>query len=149
MKNKKLIIFITIILLLFVFLLVTKDKILRIIYPKKYQEIVSIYAKDYEIEENLIYALIKSESNFNKDAVSNKGAVGLMQLMENTAKDVIRSNNLIINTNDLTNELLNVTNNINIGTKYISTLLEKYGNLDNLYNNIDDIMQEQAQLTTG
>ncbi len=128
MKNKKLIIFITIILLLFVFLLVTKDKILRIIYPKKYQEIVSIYAKDYEIEENLIYALIKSESNFNKDAVSNKGAVGLMQLMENTAKDVIRSNNLIINTNDLTNELLNVTNNINIGTKYISTLLEKYGN---------------------
>ena len=97
-------------------------------YPKKYESIVSIYHEEYNVDENLIYALIKAESNFNKDAISNKNAIGLMQLMEETAKDVARNNNMEMDYNNMKKELCDPYKNINVGTKYLSILIEKYGN---------------------
>ena len=128
LKNKKLLIVIIIILVILVFLGIFKDKILRIIYPKTYKEVVSIYAEEYSVEENLIFAVIKAESNFNSQAVSNRGAVGLMQLMEETAKDVAQKSQMDIDTQNIKDELLKVDNNINIGTKYLQALLERYQN---------------------
>lgn len=128
MKNKKVLILIGLILVVFVFLLVFKDKILKIMYPKTYSEIVTIYEEKYGVEENLIYAVIKAESNFKSDAISNRGAIGLMQLMEETAKDVAKKADIEIDFDNVRNELLNPSNNINIGTKYLSQLLEKYAN---------------------
>jgi soluble lytic murein transglycosylase len=107
---------------------VFKDRILKIMYPKTYKEIISIYSEKYNVEENLIFAIIKAESNFKAEAVSNKGARGLMQLMDETAKDVANKNEIIIDTSNIQEELLNPNNNINIGTKYIATLIEKYQN---------------------
>lgn len=63
-------------------------RVLKMYYPKTYSETVEKYAKKYEIEEEWIYALIKAESNFEKDSVSKSGAIGLMQLMEKTAKEM-------------------------------------------------------------
>lgn len=128
LKNKKLLIVIIIILVILVFLGLFKDKILRIIYPKTYKEVVSIYVEEYGVEENLIFAVIKAESNFNSQAVSNRGAVGLMQLMEETAKDVAKKSQMDIDTQNIKDELLKVDNNINIGTKYLQALLERYQN---------------------
>lgn len=128
LKNKKLLIVIIIILVILVFLGIFKDKILRIIYPKTYKEVVSIYAEEYSVEENLIFAVIKAESNFNPQAISNRGAVGLMQLMEETAKDVAQKSQMDIDTQNIKDELLKVDNNINIGTKYLQALLERYQN---------------------
>ena len=128
MKNKKLIIFIIIVLIVFVFLSIFKDKILKMIYPKTYKEIVSIYVEETNVEENLIFALIKAESNFNEEALSNKGAIGLMQLMEETAKDVANKNGIELDLSNIKQDLLKPEININIGTKYIATLLEKYQN---------------------
>ena len=128
MKNKKMLIFIIIVFIVFVFLSVFKDKIPKIIYPKTYKEVVQIYQEKYNIDENLIYALIKAESNFDNKAVSNRSAVGVMQLMEETAKDVAKKNNIEINYDNIKEELLKVDVNINIGTRYLASLLEKYGN---------------------
>lgn len=128
MKNKKVLICVIFILVVLVFLMVFKNKILKIIYPKTYGEIVSVYEEKYGVEENLIYAVIKAESNFNKDASSNKGAVGLMQLMEETAKDVSKKYAIEVNISNMKEELLNIDKNINIGTKYLSVLLQKYKN---------------------
>ena len=72
MKNKKLIIFLTVVLIIFVFLMIFKSSILKIIYPKKYEQEVSTYSQEYNVEEELIYAVIKAESNFYEKAVSNK-----------------------------------------------------------------------------
>lgn len=128
LKNKKILIIIAVILIIFVFLIVFQNKILKIIYPKTYKEIVSIYAEEYNVDENLVFAVIKAESNFNNEAKSNKGATGLMQLMEETAKDVAKKNNIKMDINNMQEELGNVNININIGTKYLSILLEKYKN---------------------
>ena len=130
MKNKKLLIFMIIILIIVVFLLVFKNKILKIIYPKNYKEIVSIYAEKYNVDENLIFAVIKAESNFNNEAVSHKEAIGLMQIMEETAKDVAKKYDIKIDLNNAREEILNVQNNINIGSKYLQVLIEKYGNIE-------------------
>ena len=56
----------------------------RLLYPKKYSRIVSEQAKAYALEENLVYAVIRAESNFDPAAVSPVGARGLMQLMPET-----------------------------------------------------------------
>lgn len=125
-KNKKLIIISLVIILILVFIVLNNDKILKIIYPKKFENIVSAYSQNYDVDENLIYSVIKAESNFSTEATSHKGAIGLMQIMEETAKDVIRQNNLDIDSRDVRNELLKVDKNINVGTKYLSTLLQKY-----------------------
>ncbi len=127
MKNRKLIAFL-LILVLFIVVFLLKDNLLRIIYPKTYKEVVSVYEEKYNVEENLIFAVIKAESNFNEKAVSNRKAIGLMQLMEETARDVALKNNIDANTNNMQEQLYDVYKNIEIGTCYLSTLLQRYEN---------------------
>ena len=128
LKNKKILVCGLIILILIVFLIVFKNKIQRIFYPKSYEEFVSMYSDEYGVDENLVFAVIKAESNFQEDAVSHKDALGLMQIMKETAEDVARKYNIEIDFNNSEKEILNVQNNIKIGTKYLAVLLEKYKN---------------------
>ena len=89
LKNKKLLIFVAIVVVIVVFLIFARNPILKMIYPRTYEEAVLIYSEEYGVDKNLILALIKAESNFDADAISNRNAIGLMQLMEETAKDVL------------------------------------------------------------
>ncbi len=127
LKNKKQwIILLLIILIAIAFLF--KNNFLKILYPRTYQEAVLIYQEKYKIEENLIFAVIKAESNFDKDAVSSRNAIGLMQIMEETAKDVARKNNIELKDDRVKEELSDVYKNIEIGTCYLATLMERYQN---------------------
>ena len=128
--KSKILIAILCFLVIIIFVISYKNEILKIIYPKTYNEIVTTYAEKYEVDSNLIFAVIKAESNFEENAVSSKSAIGLMQIVENTALDVARKNNIEIKQENIKEELLNVDNNINIGTKYLETLLKKYNNLE-------------------
>ena len=130
MKNKKILVCGLIILILIVFLIVFKNKIQRIFYPQLHGEFVSMYSDEYGVDENLVFAVIKAESNFQEDAVSHKDALGLMQIMKETAEDVARKYNIEIDFNNSEREILNVQNNIKIGTKYLAVLLEKYKNIE-------------------
>lgn len=110
-----------------IFKIFNLDKIiLKQLYPKKYEQYVSKYAKQYNIDEFLIYSIIKVESNFNENANSSADAIGLMQLMENTAIDI----NSRIDNKELTKEqIYEPETNIKYGCYYFSTLLNKYNNI--------------------
>lgn len=55
-------------------------------YGGDYSHLIKVAAKKYNINENIITAVMKAESGFDPTAVSRTGAMGLMQLMPETAK---------------------------------------------------------------
>lgn len=58
------------------------------LYPMRYQQYVSYYADLYAVPPEIVYAVIRTESQFDPDAVSKAGARGLMQLMPQTYRAV-------------------------------------------------------------
>ena len=58
---------------------------MRYIYPLKYEESIIRYSTECGVDPHLVAAVIKVESNFSPKVVSKQGAIGLMQLMPQTA----------------------------------------------------------------
>ncbi len=101
-----------------------EEKILKHFYPTKYSEYVYDYANSNEIDPLLIFAVIKTESNFKEKTVSRSGAIGLMQLMENTAEEQAKKSNLLYSKE----KLYEPEYNIRLGTEYFASLLKMYDN---------------------
>ena len=96
----------------------TKDQ-LKLVYPQNYSQLVDTYSKKYDINTSVIYALIRSESFFDKEIVSSAGAVGLTQLMSPTAGEIAQK--LRIKEYSLTDP----ETNIMFGTYYLSELIRR------------------------
>jgi len=90
------------------------------IFFVKYENVIINKGNKYEIDKNLIASIIYVESKFNKNAKSNKGAVGLMQLMPQTAKSFYVGDEF---SEDI---LFKPEVNIEIGVKYLKYLFDKY-----------------------
>ncbi len=120
MKIRKIIIAIITIILLIICGVKIYIQVLKIIYPQTYSEYVEKYSEEYEIDSKWIYALIKAESNFNSNSVSQSGAIGLMQLMETTAEEVASD----IGMENI--DLKDPESNIRLGTKYFTDLISYY-----------------------
>lgn len=103
-----------------------QEKIMKKMYPRTYSEFVNKYAVEYDVDPLLVYAVIKAESNFDKNVVSNCNAKGVMQLMDTTAEEV--AGNIMPDTSFESDILFDAEINIKIGTKYLSELIEKYNN---------------------
>lgn len=112
-----LLIFIFILYFVLFHLLGLETKIMRIAYPQEYAEYVTKYAEEYEVDQLLIFAIIKAESDFNPQAKSHNNAKGLMQLMDKTATELSKQTEI---------DLYDPETNIRLGTYYFSQLLEKY-----------------------
>ncbi len=75
----------SIVLVCVIIFFITADKGLgRALRPTEYDAYVQQYSQEYNLDENLVYAVIKTESNFNPNAGSHAGALGLMQIMPET-----------------------------------------------------------------
>ena len=120
--ERKTIIIITLVAILVIcFVFATCLVIQRVSYPKKYQEYVERYAKEFGVPEYVVYSVIKVESNFDKFAVSKKGACGLMQLMPKTY------NWLVEELGQTPKDIFSEDENIKYGVYYLSVLYKKYG----------------------
>lgn len=122
---------IILLIILFIFFILFKvikiqDKILAIFYKKEYNEYVEQYSKKYGVDENLIYSIIKNESKYDANAISSSDAKGLMQIMDNTVKDIA---NGIEELEYDTIDIFDPETNIHLGTNYIAELLNKYNNV--------------------
>ena len=130
LNKKKVIIVLILIVLCAAIAVVAPPKIIKLIYKKEYSEYVEKYSEEYGVDKNLVYAVIKAESNFNSDAKSGKDAIGLMQLIKSTAQEVTKKAGLQISNGEMEEQLLNPDININIGTKYLSYLIDRYKNVE-------------------
>ncbi len=100
----------------------------------KFKPFVKKYAKKYSVSETLVYAIIKTESDFNQFAVSGSGAYGLMQIIPTTAgRDAYLYTKGKKHTPTKT-YLFNANNNIELGVAYLNILSKKY--LAGIYNPI-------------
>jgi soluble lytic murein transglycosylase len=96
----------------------------RLRYPLRYEQIVVGHAENYRLEPQLVAAVIYQESKFDADAVSDAGAVGLMQLLPETGQGIAdRTGGEHWRPEDLRSPELNVR----YGSWYLRHLLDKYG----------------------
>ena len=93
-------------------------------YPVRYKEEVFEYADYYGLERALVFSVIKVESGFNEDAKSHAGAVGLMQITEDTGAYI--ASKLGVENYNLTD----VKTNINFGCYYIKYLFLRFKDMN-------------------
>lgn len=104
----------------------TGKSVMKIIYPMKYTEYVEKYSEEYGISRELLFAVIKTESSFNPDAVSNADAVGLTQITPETFEWL--QTKLGEEGADLS--LLDPETSIKYGAFFLSYLLDEFENTD-------------------
>ncbi len=86
----------------------------RRVTSQEIDDVIDKAAQKHNVDANLVRALIKQESNFNPSAVSNKGAMGLMQLMPGTARQLGVS------------DPFDPQQNVDAGVKHLKQLLDNY-----------------------
>jgi soluble lytic murein transglycosylase len=106
-----------------------KDIALRTIYPLDYKETIVQYAKEYTLDPNLVATVIWAESDYDANAESNKGAVGLMQIMPDTGQWIAKKLKI---KNYSEESLKDPKTNIRLGCWYLNYLNNKFdGDLRN------------------
>ena len=92
-------------------------------YPFPHQEIIEKYSHKYDVDVDLIASVINKESKFKNEAKSHRGALGLMQIMPETAKWIAKETG----EKDFSLEKLNdPETNIRFGVWYLSTLQKEF-----------------------
>jgi soluble lytic murein transglycosylase len=102
------------------------DWYVRLRYPLDYENIVAGHAKNYDLDPALLAAVIYRESKFDARAESDSGAIGLMQLLPDTAEGIaLHTGGTQFEVSDLWDPEINVR----YGAFYLRRLLNKYRNV--------------------
>ena len=122
---KKSILILSVIIILGGTIYLEGGRIKALLYPRKYSVYVEKYADEYNLDENLVYSIIKAESKFDENAVSRRGAKGLMQIADITRDWAIEELEL---NDDI--DIYDPETNIRIGCWYLNTLYKEFGKTD-------------------
>lgn len=125
MIKKLLIICATLVVIYLVVSVPTVQK--KFLYPFPYRATVESYSARWKVDKFLAIAVMKVESNFSESACSQSGAVGLMQIMPETAAWIAYQ--LGETTDEASNDINNLSNpetNIRYGTWYLAELEDEF-----------------------
>jgi soluble lytic murein transglycosylase len=95
----------------------------RVRYPLRYEAIVQAHATNYDLPPSLLAAVIYAESKFDSSARSDAGAVGLMQLLPDTARGIAARTG---GDRFVVDDLLDPELNVRYGSWYLRSLLDRY-----------------------
>lgn len=110
-------------------IIIVLDNTAKIIFPVRYKEFILSYSIKNNVDPYLVLAIIKTESNFNPNAVSPKKAKGLMQISDKTGQWGAR----ILKLRNYSNEsLFDPETNISIGCWYLNVLAGEFSNNSDL-----------------
>ena len=96
---------------------------LEVRFPLAHQKMVLSQAQRQQINPAWAFAVIRQESAFTADARSHAGAMGLMQLLPRTARNMARSLRIRMRGR---NDLLNINTNIKLGVRYLRKVQDRY-----------------------
>ena len=96
------------------------------VIPMAYEDLVFRYAEEYQVPPSLIYAVVKCESNFDPEAMSRAGAMGLMQLMPDTFSWLSK----ISGSHYDASQIKDPGANIHMGVYYLSWLYGRFESWD-------------------
>ncbi|MGL4741926.1 MAG: lytic transglycosylase domain-containing protein [Sarcina sp.] len=120
MKKKSIVISVIIILAVVFVAIIAKKEIL----PNKYNGDIQKYSSEFGVNPFLVKGIIKTESNYNPNAISNKNAKGLMQITNETGEWIASK----LGVKNFTPEMLyNPKINIEFGCWYIKNLENEFG----------------------
>ncbi|WP_230867120.1 lytic transglycosylase domain-containing protein [Iocasia frigidifontis] len=122
--KKAVIIFLLLVTILFV--LFQLDWFWKIIYPLNYEEIIIENSLRYNLDPDLVSALVYVESRYDPDARSHKGARGLMQIMPDTGSWIAQQLNRDEGYSD--DQLYIPEVNIEFGSWYLNSLNKEFNN---------------------
>lgn len=94
-------------------------------YPKAYARYVQKFSKQFEIPMELVWGIMRAESQYKKDVISPVGALGLMQVMPGTG---VKIANMIGEAQFHPKKLLEPETGIKIGSRYLARLMKKFEN---------------------
>ncbi len=100
------------------------ERLLRIVYPFPNREMVEREAEEWGVDPFLIAGLIRQESAWDRDIVSAAGAVGLMQVMPSTGRQLARASGL---DGFSTESLESAEVNLHLGARFLADMLERFG----------------------
>lgn len=103
-----------------------KEKVLLFLYPQRYTQLVQQEAAEFQLDPDLVFAVIKTESGFDSEARSHAEAMGLMQLTQETF-DWIAS---LYPPEDSSAGVYDPQANIHCGCALLRLLLDQYGSVD-------------------
>jgi soluble lytic murein transglycosylase len=122
LKRKR--VFLLLIVIVIGLLFIQSEWIGKLIYPLNYSVEIKRSSEQYGVDPFLIAAIIKVESNFKPDAVSPKGAVGIMQIMPDTADWILKHDHFDgVSVEDVGNE---AEAGIRLGTWYVRDLHRQF-----------------------
>lgn len=99
-------------------------RVLLFIFAEKYSQFVERYAAECGLDSDLVYAVIRCESGFDENAMSRSGAIGLMQLLPETANYISR-----LAGKEHAPDLYDAESNIRTGVLYLVYLRQRFSTL--------------------
>jgi soluble lytic murein transglycosylase len=98
---------------------------LKLRFPLEHEERVRHHAANSRLEPGHVFAVIRQESAFNREARSPAGARGLMQLMPATGRLTAQKNRISYHG---TGQLYDIDKNLELGTSYLRQVMDRFGN---------------------